>query len=34
MSEKLLVNGNEAVALAAIDCHVDLGCGYPGIRNT
>ena len=30
MSEKMLVNGNEAVALAAIDCHVDLGCGYPG----
>ena len=30
MSEKMLVNGNEAVALAAMDCHVDLGCGYPG----
>ena len=30
MSEKMLVNGNEAVALAALDCHVDLGCGYPG----
>ena len=30
MSGKMLVNGNEAVALAALDCHVDLGCGYPG----
>jgi len=27
---KLLASGNEAVALAAKDCGVSLGCGYPG----
>lgn len=27
---KLLLSGNEAVALAAFDCGVNLGCGYPG----
>lgn len=27
---KLLASGNEAVALAAKDCAVALGCGYPG----
>ncbi len=28
--KQYLVNGNEAVAMAAIDCGVNLGCGYPG----
>ncbi len=27
---KLLLSGNEAVALAAYDCGVNFGCGYPG----
>ncbi len=27
---KLLASGNEAVAMAARDCGVSLGCGYPG----
>ena len=27
---KQLLSGNEAVALAAFDCGVNLGCGYPG----
>ena len=27
---KLLASGNEAVAMAALDCGVSLGCGYPG----
>ena len=27
---KLLASGNEAVAMAALDCGVTLGCGYPG----
>jgi hypothetical protein len=27
---KYLVSGNEAVAMAAHDCGVNLGCGYPG----
>ncbi len=27
---KLLASGNEAVAMAAYDCGVTLGCGYPG----
>ena len=30
MSRKLLVSGNEAIAMAAFDCGVNLGCGYPG----
>ncbi len=30
MEKKILVSGNEAIAMAAIDCAVDLGCGYPG----
>ena len=29
---KLLASGNEAVAMAALDCGVTLGCGYPGIQ--
>lgn len=28
--KKQLLSGNEAVALAALDCGVNLGCGYPG----
>ncbi|MCQ2378668.1 MAG: thiamine pyrophosphate-dependent enzyme [Victivallaceae bacterium] len=28
--DKQLLSGNEAVALAAFDCGVNLGCGYPG----
>ncbi len=27
---KVLASGNEAVAMAALDCGVTLGCGYPG----
>ena len=27
---KILASGNEAVAMAAFDCGVTLGCGYPG----
>ena len=27
---KVLASGNEAVAMAAYDCGVTLGCGYPG----
>ena len=27
---KLFASGNEAVAMAAFDCGVNLGCGYPG----
>ena len=30
MSQKLLASGNEAIAMAAVDCGVNLGCGYPG----
>lgn len=30
MNNKLFASGNEAIAMAAIDCAVDLGCGYPG----
>ena len=30
MSSKLLASGNEAIAMAAFDCGVNLGCGYPG----
>jgi indolepyruvate ferredoxin oxidoreductase alpha subunit len=30
MTKKMLLSGNEAVALAAIDAAVNLGCGYPG----
>ena len=27
---KFFASGNEAVAMAAFDCGVSLGCGYPG----
>ena len=30
MKEKILASGNEAIAMAAYDCGVSLGCGYPG----
>ena len=30
MNARLLASGNEAVAMAAFDCGVNLGCGYPG----
>ena len=30
MNSKQLLSGNEAIALAALDCGVSLGCGYPG----
>ena len=30
MAEKLLLSGNEAIAMAARDCRVTLGVGYPG----
>ncbi|MDR0931409.1 MAG: hypothetical protein LBM70_00095 [Victivallales bacterium] len=30
MSQKLLASGNEAMAMAALDCGVHLGVGYPG----
>ena len=30
MNARLLASGNEAVAMAALDCGVNLGCGYPG----
>ena len=30
MKERLLASGNEAIAMAAYDCGVNLGCGYPG----
>ena len=30
MENRMLVSGNEAIAMAAIDCGVNLGCGYPG----
>ncbi|MGQ9663286.1 MAG: thiamine pyrophosphate-dependent enzyme [Kiritimatiellia bacterium] len=33
-SDKLLLSGNEAVALAARDCGVFLGTGYPGTPST
>jgi indolepyruvate ferredoxin oxidoreductase, alpha subunit len=33
-SEPILVSGNEAVALAAWDCGVALGTGYPGTPST
>jgi indolepyruvate ferredoxin oxidoreductase alpha subunit len=33
-SERLLLSGNEAVALAARDGHVTLGTGYPGTPST
>lgn len=33
-SNKLLLNGDEAVALAAIDARVALGAGYPGTPST
>jgi indolepyruvate ferredoxin oxidoreductase alpha subunit len=32
--ERLLVNGDEAVAMAALDAHVALGTGYPGTPST
>ena len=30
MSQRLLASGNEAIAMAAKDCRVSLGVGYPG----
>ena len=30
MNDRMLVSGNEAVAMAAFDCGVNLGAGYPG----
>ena len=30
MNQKLLASGNEAIAMAALDCGVHLGVGYPG----
>ena len=30
MESRQLLSGNEAIALAALDCGVSLGCGYPG----
>ena len=30
MAEKFLLSGNEAIAMAARDCRVSLGVGYPG----
>ena len=30
MAEKFLLSGNEAIAMAARDCQVSLGVGYPG----
>jgi indolepyruvate ferredoxin oxidoreductase, alpha subunit len=34
MAERLLLNGNEAVAHAALDAGVQLGAGYPGTPST
>ena len=34
MEDRLLLSGNEAVALAASRCHVALGTGYPGTPST
>jgi indolepyruvate ferredoxin oxidoreductase alpha subunit len=33
-SERVLVSGDEAVAMAALDAHVALGTGYPGTPST
>ncbi len=30
MNQKMLASGNEAIAMAALDCGVHLGVGYPG----
>ena len=30
MSQRMLASGNEAIAMAAFDCGVHLGVGYPG----
>ena len=30
MNERMLASGNEAIAMAAFDCGVNLGAGYPG----
>ena len=30
MENRFLLSGNEAIAMAAYDCGVNLGCGYPG----
>ena len=30
MAKKFLLSGNEAIAMAARDCRVSLGVGYPG----
>lgn len=30
MTQKILASGNEAIAMAAFDCGVNLGVGYPG----
>jgi len=32
--EKLFLSGDEAVAMAALDAHVELGSGYPGTPST
>ena len=34
LNERLLLSGDEAVALAAFDCNVALGAGYPGTPST
>ena len=34
MNERLLLSGNEAVALSAFDCAVAIGTGYPGTPST
>ena len=30
MTKRILASGNEAIAMAAFDCGVNLGTGYPG----
>ena len=30
MTQRILASGNEAIAMAAFDCGVNLGVGYPG----
>ena len=30
MAKRILASGNEAIAMAAFDCGVNLGTGYPG----
>jgi indolepyruvate ferredoxin oxidoreductase alpha subunit len=34
LSERMLLSGDEAVAVAALDCGVALGAGYPGTPST